>query len=125
LERRENATTSPRLTGLEFQWFTEGQRFVTDYQQSWGMDLEPSLLNLVSSVTEDARSSPTGSQSLQRVAIRLEQSADDTAAVEIVALPLASARFETERRIAALRCLAEKFVNAAVEVEASKRDAPP
>jgi hypothetical protein len=117
--------TSPRLTALEFQWFTEGQRFVTDYQQSWGMDLEPSLLKLVSSVTEDARSSPTGSQSLQRVAIRLEQSADETAAVEIVALPLASARFETERRIAALRCLAEKFVNAAVEVEASKRDAPP
>jgi len=113
-----------RLTGLEFQWFTKGQLLATDYQQSWRMDLEPSLLNLVSFVTEDARSSLTGPQSLQRVAIRLEQSADETAAVDNGASPRTNVCFEADRRIAALRCLAAKFVNAAVEVEDSKRVAP-
>ena len=113
---------SPRLTGLEFQWFTQSQLLATSYQQSWGMDLEPSLSTLVSSITEDARANLTGPQSLQRLAIRLEQSADETAAVDFGAPPRANDRFEAGRRITVLRCLAAKFVNAAVEVAASQGD---
>ncbi|MDR7039749.1 hypothetical protein J2X36_004527 [Methylobacterium sp. BE186] len=115
---------SPRLTGLEFQWFTQSQLLATNYQQSWRMDLEPSLSTLVSSINEDARSSLTGPQSLQRLAIRLEQSADEIAAEDFGAPPRTNGRFEADRRITALRCLAAKFVNAAGEVVASNRDAP-
>ncbi|WP_336491468.1 hypothetical protein [Methylobacterium nigriterrae] len=89
----------------------------TDYQLSWGMDLEPSASDLVSTIAADARSSFTVSESLRRLAVRLEQDADETAAVDIKASSRSNGRFESDRRIAALRCLAAKFVNAAIEAE--------
>ena len=109
---------APRLTGLEFHWFSKGQFLATRYQQSGAMDLEPSVAALVTGFAEDAKVSFAGPESLRRVALRFGLDADGS---EVVGTEPAPSRFGADRHIAALRCLAASFATAATEVEAWKR----
>jgi hypothetical protein len=107
----------PRLTGLEFLWFGKGERLAADYQNSAAMDLEASAAALVAIVSEDAKLSSTGPESLRRVATRFDLEADRTAGAVIgTAGSPTAGPFAAKRRIVALRSLAVSFAAAAVGV---------
>ena len=114
-----------RLTGLEYQWFGKGQLLATRYHHREMTELDPGAAAVMAEVTEDARDSPTGPESLRRVAARLALDADELDGDRMNA-PSAGptlavvSRAGAERRIAALRCLATRFTTAASEVEACK-----
>ncbi len=111
----------PRLTGLEFHWFSKGQFLATRYQQGGAMDLEPCVAALVADFAEDAKVSFAGPESLRRVALRFGLDADASEVVETEPALSRIDRFGADRHIAALRCLAASFATAASEVEAWKR----
>ena len=112
-----------RLTGLEYRWFGKGQLLATRYQHREATDLGSGAADVMAEVTEGAGASPTGPESLRRVAARLALDADEldadrmnTPSSKPTMAIVASAA--ADRRIAALRCLATRFTIAAAEVEA-------
>ena len=113
---------SPRLTGLEFHWFSKGQSLATDYGRGLIPDLKASIAALAADVTEGATESFTGPESLRRVAVRFSL---DAVSVENVgpqeALRLWD-RQKADRHIEALRRLATNFETAADTVEVVRRD---
>lgn len=112
--------TSPRLTGLEFSWFTKCQVLASDYQQHWGMQLEPEIVRLMASVAADARTSFTGPQSLRRVAERLVIAAGAFTSTKDDQFIDTNSRKEVDRCVEALRCISERLVSIAIVVEAQK-----
>ena|ERR1700710_521249 len=112
--------TSPRLTGLEFNWFTKCQMLASDYEQHWGMQLEPEIVTLVAGIAADARTSFTGPQSLRRVAERLVIAAGALTSAKDDQSKSANSRQEVDRCVEALRCVSERLVSIAIVVEAQK-----
>jgi hypothetical protein len=110
----------PRLTGLEFSWFTKCQMMASDYAQHWEMVLEPDLGGLVQAVAADARTSFTGPQSMRRVAERLTLAADALAATSDDRARAADVRREDGRCTEALQYLASQLASTAANVEAWK-----
>jgi hypothetical protein len=114
---QEDEVEGPRLTGLEFLWFGKGERLASDYQNRAAMDLEASAAALVAVVSEDAKLSSTGPESLRRVATRFDLEADRTAGAIIgTAGSPTAGPFAAKRRIVALRSLAVSFAAAALAV---------
>lgn len=110
----------PRLTGLEFSWFTKCQMMASNYAQHWEMVLEPDLGSLIQAVAADARTSFTGPQSMRRVAERLTLAADSLAAANDDWARAADVRREDGRCTEALRYLASQLASTAASVEAWK-----
>ena len=114
-----------RLTGLEYRWFGKGQLLATRYQHREATGLASGAATFMAEVTEGAGASPTGPESLRRVAARLVLDADELDA-DWMNTPSARptlavvSRAGAERRIAALRCLPTRFTTAASELEACK-----
>ncbi len=117
--------TSPRLTGIEFSWFTKCQMLASNYEQHWGMQLEPETGTLVETLAADARTIFTGPQSLQRVAVRLGLAADAISSTKDEADPVANRRHEIDRGAEALRYMSEKLAHVAVAVGAQEGPSPP
>ncbi len=116
----------PRLTGLEFLWFGKGERLASDYQNRAAMDLEASVAALVAVVSDDAKFSSTGPESLRRVAARFDLEADRTAGAIIgTAGSPTAGPFAAKRRIVALRSLAVSFAASAVGVRECKQRSGP
>ncbi|MCJ2136978.1 hypothetical protein MKK69_23500 [Methylobacterium sp. J-026] len=113
--------TSPRLTGIEFSWFTKCQMLASNYEQHWGMQLEPETGTLVETLAADARTVFTGPQSLQRVAARLGLAADAISSTKDEAGPVANRRHEIDRGAEALRYMSEKLAQVAAAVGAQER----
>ena len=112
----------PRLTGLEFLWFGKGELLAADYQNSAAMDLEASVAALVAVVSEDAKLSSTGPESLRRVATRFDLEADRTKEAVIgTAVSPTAGQFGAGRRSVALRSLAVSFAAAAIAVQGWKQ----
>lgn len=114
--------TSPRLTGIEFSWFTKCQMLASNYEQHWGTQLEPEAGTLVDSLVADAQTIFTGPQSLQRVAARLVLAADAAVSTKDDSEIVANRRHEIDRVAEALRYISEKLVDSA-SAAPSKRDA--
>jgi hypothetical protein len=112
--------SGPRLTGLEFSWFTKCQMLASDYEQHWGMQLEPGIVRLVACVAADARTSFTGPQSLRRVAERLVLAADAFTLTMVDQSIGPNRRLEIDRRVVALHTIAERLVSVAAVVETWK-----
>lgn len=110
----------PRLTGLEFSWFTKCQMMASNYAQHWEMILEPDLGSLIQAVATDARTSFTGPQSMRRVAERLTLVADSLVAASDDRARAADVRREDGRCTEALRYLASQLASTAASVEAWK-----
>ena len=110
----------PRLTGLEFSWFTKCQMMASHYAQHWEMVLEPDLGSLIQVVAADARTSFTGPQSMRRVAERLTLTADALAAAGDDRAHAADVRREGARCTEALQYLASQLASTAASVEAWK-----
>ncbi|KAA0122367.1 hypothetical protein CIW48_19105 [Methylobacterium sp. P1-11] len=117
---KEGVMVQPRLTGLEFSWFTKCQMMASNYAQHWEMVLEPDLGSLVQAVASDARTSFTGPQSMRRVAERLTLAADAIAAASDEQAQDADVRREGARCTAALQYLASQLESTATGVEAWK-----
>ncbi len=111
----------PRLTGLEFSWFTKCQMMASNYAQHWEMALEPDLGGLIQAVSADARTSFTGPQSMRRVAERLTLAADSLAAASDDQAHAADVRREDGRCTEALQYLAAQLASTAASVEAWKQ----
>ncbi|WP_139257200.1 hypothetical protein [Methylobacterium sp. yr668] len=110
----------PRLTGLEFSWFTKCQMMASNYAQHWEMVLEPDLGGLIQAVATDARTSFTGPQSMRRVAERLTLVADSLVAASDDRARAADLRREDGRCTEALQYLASQLASTAASVEARK-----
>lgn len=110
----------PRLTGLEFSWFTKCQMMASNYAQHWEMILEPDLGSLIQAVATDARTSFTGPQSMRRVAERLTLVADSLVAASDDRARAADVRREDGRCTEALQYLASQLASTAASVEAWK-----
>jgi len=113
----------PRLTGLEFSWFTKCQIMASNYAQHWEMAVEPDLGSLVQAVAADARISFTGPQSMRRVAERLTLAAVQLAAAGDDQASAADVRREDARCTEALQYLASQLASTAASVEAWKHAA--
>lgn len=113
--------TSLRLTGIEFSWFTKCQTLASNYEQHWGMQLEPEAGTLVDILAADAQTIFTGPQSLQRVAARLALAADAISSTKDGADLVADRRHEIDRGAEALRYISEKLGNIA-SASALKRE---
>lgn len=110
-----------RLTGLEFYWFGKGELLATRYQYGEPMNLDALTAALAASVSEDARQSFAGAESLRRVAARFVRDADGIGTLPHEPAPLPFDRVHADRRTRALRGLAAYFEGAADEVTAWKR----
>ncbi|WP_156384058.1 hypothetical protein [Methylobacterium sp. Leaf456] len=113
----------PKLTGLEYYWFTQSQLMVTRYANYWDMALDPAAANVVLVITEDAKSCYTGPQSLQRLAERLNNEAADIAMTATVSKIDKDKLKRDNRRIAAMRYLCSRFLVSAEEIYEFKRSA--
>src|SRR4051794_16383714 len=109
-----------RLTGLEFYWFGKGQLLATRYQYGESMNLDALTAALAASVSEDAKESFAGAESLRRVAARFVRDADGVGTLAHEPAPLPFDRVHADRRTRALRGLAASFESAAAEVAAWK-----
>jgi hypothetical protein len=110
-----------RLTGLEFYWFSKGKLLATRYQYGEPMNLDELTAALAASVSEDARQSFAGAESLRRVAARFVRDADGIGTLPHEPAPLPFNRVHADRRTKALRGLAANFESAADAVVAWKR----
>jgi len=94
-----------RLTGLEFYWFGKGQLLATRYQYGESMNLDALTAALAASVSEDAKESFAGAESLRRVAARFVRDADGVGTLAHEPAPLPFDRVHADRRTRALRGL--------------------
>ena len=116
----ERVMVQPRLTGLEFSWFTKCQMMAANYAQHWDMSLEPDLGNLVQSIAAEARTSFTGSPSMRRVAERLALASDAMTAAGADHSARAEGEREETRCAEALLYVSSHLSRTAADVEAWK-----
>ena len=105
----------PRLTGLEFHWFSRGQLLASRYCWGAAMELGPSVAVLMANIVADTQACSDGPTSLRRVADRFVLDADAIQREDAKPSP-ALPRLDTDRQIRALRCLAAAFETAATEI---------
>ena len=107
------------LTGLEFQWFGQGQFLATRYEHGEAMDLDIATAELGEAVGLEAAVGLAGPAALRRVSACFLLDAEAVTRPETDPAPFALGLVGAVRRSRALHRLAASFEHVAARMEAS------